>query len=258
MFKNISLRTKFSIALLSAALVIVTSGMSIRLLSKAALFHHLERDHLAVVARANTALMLVTEGGRSSRDVPKADLVDSVRKGRQLAEQAVSELLPIEKLVFNAIGFGAILRQPQAVIGLATEIEKAAAAYPGSRLTPELAAEVAPDLAKMRAASDRFGPLVAEATQFIRVTSLFLTFVPMGFLLAFLLLLRESTLRPMGKAMEAAQRMAAGDYFGETDFIHSNDEFGQILKAIDQTRTKLADLRSARTEDSPHTAEPTS
>lgn len=245
MFNDISLRQKFLWALMAAGLVIITSGMSIRLLSKAAQFHHLERDHLAVVTQASSALAMVLDGGKSSKSIPKTELLDNVRKGRQLAEQAVSELFPIEKKAFELIGFGDILRQPQAVIGLATRIENIASAIPGQHLTPELAAVVAQDLALMRSASDRFGPLVAEATRFIRSTALLLTFVPLGFLVAFLLLVRTSTLRPMEHAMSAAKRMAEGD-LSAGHLSHSGDEFGQLLRAMDMTRSKLADLRSAR------------
>lgn len=246
MFINVSLRQKFFIALLAAGLVIVTSGMSVRLLSKAALFHHLERDHLAVVTQATSALTLVLEGGKSAADVPKDELIDNVRKGRQLAEQAVSELFPIERAAFELIGFGEILQQPQAVIGLAARIESISSSVPGKRLTPELAEMVSQDLAKMRAASDRFGPLVSEATRFIRITALLLTFIPMAFLVGFLLLVRASTLRPMERAMNAAKRIAEGDLsVGHVPF--SNDEFGQLFKAMEATRAKLADLRAART-----------
>lgn len=87
-------------------MVIVTSGMSIRLLSKAALFHQLERGHLAVVAQASNALTMVHEGGKSAGNAPKRKLVDNVRKGKQLAMRAISELFPIERAAFDLIGFG--------------------------------------------------------------------------------------------------------------------------------------------------------
>ena len=92
------------------------------------------------------------------------------------------------------------------MIAAATRIDELASADPGQRLTPELAQKVSEDLAQMRAASDRFGPLVAEATGFIRSTALLLTFLPLGGLVAFLLLVRAATLHTL---LEAAGKGVA-------------------------------------------------
>lgn len=241
MFNHITLRQKFLFALLTASLVIVSTGISIRLLSKAAKFHHLERDHLGVVMQATNALTLVLEGGKSASEVPKDEFVNHVRKARQLARQAVSELFPVEQAAFELIGFGEILQQPQVVIAAATRIDELASADPGRRLTPELAQKVSEDLAQMRAASDRFGPLVAEATSFIRSTALLLTFLPLGSLVAFLFLVRAATLAPIARVVTAAERIAHGDLSGP-GLPHTNDEVGQLARAMDAMRSNLSEL----------------
>ena len=51
-----TLRTKFSIALLAVVIVAMFMLMSARLLSKAALFHYLEREHIATVLVVDGAL----------------------------------------------------------------------------------------------------------------------------------------------------------------------------------------------------------
>lgn len=45
-----TLRSKFNLGLAAVAVVMFAALLSTRLLSKAALFHHLERDHLAEVS----------------------------------------------------------------------------------------------------------------------------------------------------------------------------------------------------------------
>jgi len=241
MFKHLSLRQKFLLALVAASVAIVSSGISIRLLSKAAKFHHLERDHLGVVMQATNVLTLVLEGGRSAREVPKASFVDPVRKARQLAEQPAGELFWFERAAFNLIGFGEILQLPQNVIEAATRIDQLASADQHLMLTPELARQVLPDLEKMHDASDRFGPLVADATSFIRTTALFLTFVPLATLVLLLLLVRAATLAPIARVASAAERIAQGDLSG-TPLQHTNDEVGQLARAMDAMRASLSSL----------------
>lgn len=85
MFNQVTLRQRFFFALLTASMVIVSTGISIRLLSKAALFHHLEHDRLGVMMQATNALTLVFEGGRSVGEVQKKDFVMmSARPGNNI------------------------------------------------------------------------------------------------------------------------------------------------------------------------------
>ncbi|MBL8389530.1 MAG: HAMP domain-containing protein [Hydrogenophaga sp.] len=237
----LTLRQKFLLGLVTAGLMTVSMGLSIRLMGKAALFHHLERDHLSVVMQASNALDQVLDGGKSSKSVSKAAFGENVRKARALAEQAMSELFPVEQAAFELIGFGEILRQPQNVITAATRIEQTLGAAGGEFLTPELAAQTAPDLAQMRAASDRFGPLVAEATRFIRKTTLVLTFVPLACLLGVFVMVRAATLKPIARVVEAAERIAQGDLSG-AGLPHTDDEMGQLARAMDTMRGNLAEL----------------
>jgi methyl-accepting chemotaxis protein len=241
MFQQLSLRQKFLYALLAAALVVVSTGISIRLLSKAARFHHLERDHLGVVMQASAALNTVLEGGASAHEVPKTALVDPVRQARHLAQQPEQELFGFERAAFELIGFGEILRLPQIVIEATTRIDAVAAADSNTKLTPDLARQVSQDLALMRDASDRFGPLVAEATAFIHTTALLLTFIPIGVLVGFLLLVRAATLTPIARVAAAAERIAQGDLSGPA-LPHTNDEVGQLATAMDTMRTSLSGL----------------
>lgn len=237
----LTLGRKFTLGLATVGVVVVSSGLSIRLLGKAALFHHLERDHLGVVMQASQALDRVLEGGRLADQVPRAQLVADVRRARELAQQATSELFPIEQAAFAFIGFGEILRQPRDVIAAATRVEARLAADTQAMLTPETARQVAPDIALMRAASDRFGPLVAEATQFIGRAAMGLTFVPLAALLLVFQRLRASTLPPIEQVAQAASRMSQGD-LSPVELPRSADELGRLAQAVDAMRASLGGL----------------
>ena len=238
---NLTLRRKFLLGLVATLVVIATSALSIRLLSKAALFHHLERDHLSVVMQASLALSLVLDGGKSATSVSTADLLDNVRQARALAQQATTELFQVEQFAFEQIGFGEILRQPREVILAATRVEEQLSADGGRNLTPGLAGRIAPDLALMRAASDRFGPLVAEATSFIRKAALLLTFFPLAALMLIFYLVRAATLQPISMVVSAAEKIARGD-LSAANLPQTHDELGQLARTMDSMRANLSTL----------------
>jgi len=238
---QLTLRKKFAFGLVAVCVVIVSAVLSIRLLGKAALFHHLERDHLSEVMLTSRSLDLVLEGGKSASGVVKADLGQHVHKARALAQQAVSELFAVEQLAFEMIGFGEILRQPWAVIDATGRIEATLAADPGTVLTPGLAAKIGPDLDVMKAASDRFGPLVAEATAFIRLTAISLNVASLSALMLIFAMLRAATLEPIRRAAGAAERIAQGDLSGPS-LEKTADEMGQLATAMDTMRANLSGL----------------
>ncbi|MCK6424327.1 MAG: methyl-accepting chemotaxis protein [Burkholderiaceae bacterium] len=236
-----TLRSKFNLGLAAVAVVMFAALLSTRLLSKAALFHHLERDHLAEVSQATRLLDLVSEGGRSSFGVTKDQLSGHVRRARSLAQRADSALFGVEQFAFERIGFAEILRLPREVVAAVDRIEAVLAADASQRFTPELASRVAADLALMRSASDRFGPLVAEATQFIRGVSIALNVLALSGLVTVVLMLRAGTLGPIRRVVAAAERIAQGDLSGPA-LPHTADEMGQLAQAMDTMRANLSAL----------------
>ena len=238
---KITLRQKFTLGILALCVVVLAAVLSTRLLSKAALFHHLERDHLAAVSHASGLLVRVTEGGKSSGSVSRSELIEHLHQARALARQAGDELFAVEQLAFEAIGFAEILRLPRNVIEAVDRMDKTFAADAASPVSLALAQRLAPDLAVMHDASDRFGPLVADATRFIRTTSILLNTVALSVLFLVFFMLRAATLQPIQRVVQAAERMAQGDLIGPS-LPRSDDEMGQLAQAMDSMRNSLSTL----------------
>ena len=131
---QLTLRRKFALGFVAVCVVVVSAGLSIRLMGKAALFHHLERDHLAEVMQTVGAVDRVLDGGKSAGSVARREVVGHVLRGRELAQQAISELFAVEKSLFELIGFGEVLAQPLDVIAATRRIEATLVAEPGTQL----------------------------------------------------------------------------------------------------------------------------
>jgi methyl-accepting chemotaxis protein len=236
-----TLRKKFVLGLIAVCMVILAAVLSTRLLSKAALFHHLERDFLSRVTQSSRDVDLVLEGGKSAGSISKSDVLENVRMARELAQRANTELFGIEQIAFELIGFGEVLRLPRDVVGVASRIESALAADSGTQLTPDLATKIRADLGTMKTSSDRFGPLLSQATAFIRVTAIALNILSLSGLIVIFHLLRAATLEPIRRVAEAAERIAQGNLSGPS-LPQSADEVGQLARSMDAMRTNLSSL----------------
>jgi methyl-accepting chemotaxis protein len=236
-----NLRQKFATGFVAVCVVIVTAGLTIRLLGKAALFHHLERDHLAEVMQSVRALDLVSDGGRSAGRFSKAEFASHMRQARSLAEQADATLFGVEQAAFELIGFGKVLQLPRDVIVATGRIEATLSADPSATLTPALAERIQADLGVMKSASDQFGPLVAQAVAFIRATAIVLNVLTLSGLLAIFYLLRAASLAPLQRVAEAAERVAQGD-LSDPGLPQTADEVGQLARSMDTMRNSLQTL----------------
>jgi len=111
---NLDLRQKFSLGLTLVVVVSLTVLLGVRLLSKGALFHHLEREHLSITLHLSQDLDRAAFGKLTlTRDA----LVQRMEDARDIARRAETELFAPEKLAFRALGFGDILDLPTKDIG---------------------------------------------------------------------------------------------------------------------------------------------
>jgi len=236
-----TLRKKFAVGFAAVCVVVVTSGLTIRLLGKAALFHHLERDHLAEVMQCVRALDLVADGGKSAASIDKAEFAKHVREARSLAQQADSTLFGVEQAAFELIGFGKVLQLPRDVVVATGRIDTILSGDAATVLNPALAERIRADLDVMKSASDQFGPLVAQAVAFIRATAIVLNVLALSGLLAIFHLLRAASLAPLQRVAQAAERIAQGDLSGPS-LPQTGDEVGQLARAMDTMRANLQAL----------------
>lgn len=236
---GLTLRRKFNLGIVAVVVVSLAVLLSTRLLSKAALFHYLEREHVVAVLKVAAALERAQWGGAADSRQSRAAMIESLTKARGLAIRASSELLPVEQWVFRALGFGDVIRLPDMVIGHHTRMIDMIQRDSASVITPELAQRLKPDMQVVLQASDQFGPLVLEASEFVKIAALLINLVCIGAVLTVFLAIRHATLVPLQRAIIAAQLVADGDLRGRSAH-HGQDEVGQLNRALDGMKESLS------------------
>jgi methyl-accepting chemotaxis protein len=239
MSTSLTLRKKFSLgiaAVIAASLVMLVGS---RLLGKAALFHYLEREHVAQVLTVSALLDRVTEGGRNASAVTPAEVLGPLNKARALAVQAGEELFEVEKIAFGVLGYGEVIRLPVDAMNYHTRMIDTIGRDGGARITPELVLRLQPDMKGVREASDRFGPLVVGAVNLVKTLVLAINLLCIAAVMTAFLMIRKATLAPLQRAISAAQRVAAGDLSGPTD-DQGADEVGHLNHALDEMKLKLS------------------
>lgn len=209
------------------------------MLSKAALFHHLEREHLYEIGQVRLALDRVSGGGHEAGSVRREALLGSIERAWQIAGSVDQELYVVEKLAFRALGFGKVLDLPsedQAHIGrLRSMLLEDKSPY----VTPELARRMEPDIAAAYRLSEEFGPLVQAVALFVKRAVIVVNLLGIGAVIGVFVMLRRSTLSPMNEALLAAQRIAGGDLSGPSR-EYGQDEVGRLSAAIDEMKEALS------------------
>ncbi|MDP1692725.1 MAG: methyl-accepting chemotaxis protein [Burkholderiaceae bacterium] len=228
--KQISLRRKFQLAMwlvLTVALLVLLGG---RFLGKAALFHHLEREHLAVVME----LQLAMAQDPASAPVDKAVFIKAIDRGQWLASQVDVELFKAEQALFRVLGFGGVMDLPVKDIGDLERLRQILAVDPASYLSRAVIERLRPDMNIVRDNSDRFAPLVAEAVSFIKTVVTGINLAGSLALLGLFWAIRKSVLGPLEQALAMARRVASGDLSGAVPVGAqcADDEIGRLTAAL--------------------------
>ena len=234
-----TLRSKFTVGLITVFMTAIVLLGGVRMLSKAALFHHLEREHLYEIGQVRLALDRVSGGGRDADAVRRDVLLRSIERAWVIAGSVDQELFAPEKIAFRALGFGKVLDLPnedQAHIGrLRTLLLEDKSTY----VSPELAQRMGPEINAAYRLSEEFGPLVQQVAQFVQRVVIVVNLLGIGAVIGVFVMLRRSTLMPMNQALLAAQRIASGDLSGPNR-VHGQDEVGRLNAAIDEMKMALS------------------
>ncbi|CAG4882456.1 protein of unknown function [Georgfuchsia toluolica] len=248
MVSNISaggwtLRKRFSIALGTIAVVIVTSLYGVRLMGKAANFHFHERNHMEFALRIDAALANVENEVNNAGNTRIENISDQLKQTRQTAVDADNETFGFEQLLFRALGFGPLVDLPQKDIRDVDGMEKIIAAFPAKTgaMPKELAVQLRPGMNAVLENSELFAPLTSAAARFIKITVSILSVISAAILMATIISLRQRTLQPLTTAIVAAQRVASGDLTEEIE-ARSNDEAGMLMSALGTMVTALREL----------------
>ncbi|MBC7470560.1 MAG: HAMP domain-containing protein [Ramlibacter sp.] len=244
---RLSLRQKFRLGMVTVLAVSLLVLLGGRYLAKAARFHHLERDHLALVMQMNLAMQQASAGG-TAPPVDKAVMINAIDRALWIASQVDVELFKFEQSLFRLAGFGGLIALPYKDIEDLTRMRKTLVTDPASTLSPALIEKMRPEMAVIQDNSDRFAPLTAEAASFIKGAVFTINLAGGLILLLSFWAIRRAVLGPLEEALEMAGRIARGDLTGRI-VAQSGDEVGQLMAALgnmqDSLSTMVAHLRKS-------------
>jgi methyl-accepting chemotaxis protein len=235
-----TLRQKFlfgMVAVLAVSLLVMLGG---RFLSKGARFHHLERNHLAAFL-SMTALLHRVEVGEPGFVLSKEALLKLVDEALTAPAQVDDELLAIEQTLFRLLGYGLVLDLAVKDGVELDRMRKMIDAEPGNVVTPALVERLQPDLAAVQDNADRFGPLVADAVNFIKLLVFGINLLGGLVMLAAFWAIRQAVLGPLEEALALANRIAQGDLTGQI-VTRSNDEVGRLMAALADMQGSLSTM----------------
>ncbi|WP_428424369.1 methyl-accepting chemotaxis protein [Methylibium sp.] len=238
---RLNLSQKFSVGLAAVAVAALAVMVGTRLLGKAALFHYLEREHVTLVLHASNELARVLEGGHDARSVKPSALTEPLIEARAIAERVGVELTEVEKQAFIELGFGDVIQLPKNDIEDLTRIISIIQNDKSPVVTIELVNRLTSDMTAVIINSNRFGPLVADAVNFVKISVLVVNLTCIGAVLWAFLVIRRATLTPLQNAIDFAQRVASGD-LSSPNGNHAADEVGRLNQALDEMKCNLARL----------------
>jgi len=238
-----TLQRKFALGLMAVAVLAVTLMVGVRMLGKAARFHYLEREHLALVMQVDAQVGRVLEGSQRAGEVRPAELLAALNKAADIAGSVDHELFLPEQWAFRLMGFSPVIDLPAEDLVHVRRLIEIVRSESSPVLTAATAEHMKADLAEVRRLSNAFGPLVQEASNFIQKLVLAMDLLAVAAVAAVLLMIRRATLTPLHAAVLAAERIAQGDLSGPA-LAHTPDEVGRLNGAIDHMKLSLAGVVS--------------
>ncbi|MBI5926750.1 MAG: HAMP domain-containing protein [Aquabacterium sp.] len=232
-----TLRQKFVAGLSTVLVVSLVILLGIRLLSKSALFHYLEREHMAVVVGMAHDLELATVAP-GSRTVTREAMLASIKKADEIAAHVDFELFTVEQWAFRLIGFGDVIDLPHKDMKDLAHLRGLIEAGSGP-VTPDLIQQIQPDMQQVLDNSNRFGPMVQKAVEVVKLIVITTNLLGIAALCAAFWLIRQATLAPLGEALQTARRIQSGDLASPVA-VHSQDEMGQLMQALSDMKDSLA------------------
>lgn len=232
-----TLRQKFRLGMVTVIAVSLLVLLGGRYLAKAARFHHLERDHMALVMQITFAMQRASGG--AAPPVDKEFVLNGVDRALWISSQVDVEVFRFEQALFRLAGFGDLIDLPYKGIKDLTRLRMILVSDPTSTLTPALVERMRPDMALIQDNSDRFAPLTAEAASFIEVVVFSINLAGSLLLLFTFWAIRRAVLGPLEEALEVASRIAKGDLTGGI-VAHSGDEVGQLMVALGDMKDSLS------------------
>ncbi len=238
--KKESIERRLKILLVLLAGVAIVSFYGLRLVTKGALFHYLEREY-AVNLHALSGRMEKAVMGEAQ---DKAGIMKALDYSRWISGHADTELFGFEQLAFRWMGFGKVIDLPHDSIRRVTSIEARLEAAPSTHVPQAVARGLAPEFAELIRYGDEFAKEVSAAVGFVSVMVRVLTGLCLAGLGLSIWRLGRAVTGALEQAQQLAQAVAQGDLGARiADGTRPReDEIGALVDAVYRIQSAFKDV----------------
>ncbi|MBQ0946172.1 HAMP domain-containing protein [Ideonella sp. 4Y16] len=223
--------------LLVLALASVALMYGLRLTTKSAKFHYLEREYAVNLLKLTDDINKAAGGKAIDRDL----IIASLKKSQWISGHVDTELWRIEHAVFRVLGFGDVIDLPYDSIRRFAGILEVVNNDAGVHLSQTTALNMLPGLQDLITNGDRFAVEVARAVAFVGNLARAICVICMAMLALSIWLMGRALIGPLEMAKQQAEAMASGDLTAKTlgDFGQRRDELGVLLHALNNMQTSF-------------------
>jgi methyl-accepting chemotaxis protein len=228
--QNVTLRQRMRWLFIVLVVSSIALLYAVRLTTKGAGFHHLEREYAVSVIRLADAVRMAAAG----ESIEKATVIATLEKAKWISGHVDTELLAIERSLFASTGFAELLDLPYDSIRRLNDLIATLEGSPGTLLSPSEAQRIAPAMKAIVTNGDRYAGEVARSVSLVGKIAVALNLVSMAALGLSIWLLGRAVLGPLEIAKRQAEALARGDLTAKTegDYADRRDEAGVLLRAL--------------------------
>jgi methyl-accepting chemotaxis protein len=216
---NITLRSKFLIAIASGIISLLIVIFGIRMMGKVTDFAYYERMHIISVNNVDHEL------AREKSD--RSILLTNAKKAHAQPANVANAIFGIEKLLFRALGQGYLLdlaaKDEYDLAAVIDYLGQSNSAY----LTPQEVKEMDALMTPPRTNTELFGAGLRDAAGFVKVLVNLLVIISLGGLIAVIYNTMRTTLPPLQETVSLMAKIAKGDLTATVKNIGSG-EIGQM------------------------------
>lgn len=228
--RNASVRRRMRVLLLVLLGSALVSFYGLRLVTKGASFHYLEREY-AVNLHALAGRIEKAAWGEAQ---DKAGIVKMLDYSRWISSHVDTDLFGFEHLAFRWMGFGQVIDLPHDSIRRVASLRSRLEADPSTQVPQAMARALAPEVAELIRYGDDFARDVSAAVGFVGVAVRVLTGLCLALLGASIWRLARAVVGPLEQAQQLAQAVARGDLSATVtdDGQLREDEIGALVHAV--------------------------
>ena len=239
MFNALTLRQKFLLGVVAAAIVVLSALSGFRYLWLNGTTYSLERNHKVEMLALNAALAKAKYQAAGADNLTRSELIGHMEKAVAMSNDGQRNLFGIEKSLFRVAGFGPLFDIVDQDNELQAKMRGLVQSEPGSDVTPELISKLESVMAEQFELNKQFVPMLDQATAFTMRTSVIFLLLSMGMMALVGWRLWRAVLPPLAAATKIADRIAGGDLSTQVE-IRSKDEMGKFQTALKSMTEGLA------------------